>query len=275
MTTKQELDAVAQSTVFDSEGEKVGKVEQVYIDDQNSLPTWVSVKTGWFSSSSLVPLAGAKHRDERLDVPVTKQQVKDAPHLDADDGISAEQGDELLRYYGLTKDTSGWDTYGKHAGGTTDQGTEPAAGAAGTGVAGGVGAATGGNDTATPDAAPSADESLVRSEERLNVGTERVATGKARLRKYVVTEDQTVTVPVSREEVRVVREPIDGQVSGADIGDGEAEVTLHEDKVVANKETVPVERVGLAVNEVTGEESVSDTVRKEQVETEGIDTPKK
>ena len=114
---------------------------------------------------------------------------------------------------------------------------------------------------------------MTRSEERLNVGTERVQTGRARLRKYVVTEQQNVTVPVSREEVRLEREPITGgnvgdAMSGPDISEEEHEVVLTEERPVVEKETVPVERVRLGTETVTDTERVDAEVRKEEIELE-------
>lgn len=112
---------------------------------------------------------------------------------------------------------------------------------------------------------------MTRSEEQLHVGTEKVQTGRARLRKYVVTEQQNVTVPVTREEVRVEREPITdanvGQaMDGPDISDEEHEVVLTEERPVVQKETVPVERVRLEKDTVTENENISSDVRKEQIE---------
>ncbi len=123
---------------------------------------------------------------------------------------------------------------------------------------------------------PSTDDAMTRSEERLNVGTRSQETGRARLRKYVTTEQQTVTVPVTREEVRIEREPItegnvDEAMSGPDISEEEHEVTLHEERPVVEKEAVPVERVRLAKEQVTDQETVTDEVRKEQIETDGVD----
>jgi len=117
---------------------------------------------------------------------------------------------------------------------------------------------------------------MTRSEERLRVGTERQAAGRARLRKYVVTENVQQTVPVTREEVRVEREPItdanrDAALAVPDICEEEHEVTLTEERPVVQKETVPVERVRLTKEQVTGEEVVSDEVRREVIETEGGD----
>ena len=101
-------------------------------------------------------------------------------------------------------------------------------------------------------------------------------TGKAKLRKYIVTENVTQTVPVSHEEVRIEREPIteanrDQALAGKDLSEEEHEVVLTEERVVTSKETVPVERVKLGTETVTGEQQVDETIRKEQIDTDGID----
>ncbi len=112
---------------------------------------------------------------------------------------------------------------------------------------------------------------MTRSEERLHVGTETVQAGRARLRKYVVTENVTTTVPVSHEEVRVEREPItdanrDAALSGPDISEEQHEVTLSAERPVVQKEAVPVERVRLGTETVTEQHEVSEQVRKEQID---------
>jgi uncharacterized protein (TIGR02271 family) len=118
------------------------------------------------------------------------------------------------------------------------------------------------------------DDAMTRSEEQLRVGTEHVETGRARLRKYIVTEQVTQTVPVSHEEVRVEREPItdanrDAALAGPELSEEEHEVTLHEERPVVQKETVPVERVRLETDQVAEEARVDETVRKEQIEADG------
>lgn len=115
------------------------------------------------------------------------------------------------------------------------------------------------------------DAVMTRSEEQLRVGTEKVETGKARLREYVVTENVTTTVPVSHEEVRIEREPITeangaDAMTGADLTEGEHEIALTEERVVVDKETVPVERVRVNTDTVTEHENVSEDVRKERIE---------
>jgi len=133
-----------------------------------------------------------------------------------------------------------------------------------SGQVGGPGQDTSGENT---------DEAMTRSEEQLQVGTERVHAGTARLRKYVVSEDVTETVPVRHEEVRVQREPItdanrEEAMSGGELTEEEHEVTLHAEKPVVDKETVPVERVKLGTETVTGEHTVNETVAKEHIETQ-------
>ena len=112
---------------------------------------------------------------------------------------------------------------------------------------------------------------MTRSEEQLHVGTEKMQTGNVRLRKYITTENVTQTVPVSREEVHREREPITDSnrgaaMSGGDITEEEHEVTLHAERPVVSTETVPVERVRLGTETVSGEQENSETLRKEQID---------
>jgi uncharacterized protein (TIGR02271 family) len=123
------------------------------------------------------------------------------------------------------------------------------------------------------------DQAMTRSEEEMRVGTREVQSGRARLRKYIVTEDVTRTVPVEREEVRIEREPItdanrDAAMSGGDLTEEEHEVTLHAQEPVVEKRVVPKERVRLDTDTVSEEREVTDEVRRERIETEG-DVPRK
>ena len=112
---------------------------------------------------------------------------------------------------------------------------------------------------------------MTRSEEEVSVGTAERESGRARLRKYVVEEEVTKTVPVRREEVRVEREPVTDANAGAAldgpaISEEEHEVVLHEEEPVVEKRAVPKERVRLDKETVTDEQQVSETARKEQID---------
>jgi uncharacterized protein (TIGR02271 family) len=253
--------------VYDESGDKIGSAAEVYLDDETGQPEWVTVRTGMFGTKeSFVPLRDADLTDNGVRVPVTKSQVKDAPKVDTDGHLSPQEEEELYRYYGL-------------GGGTTQTTTtESTTGMATTGMA----------DTATSDvnergtvghdtSGPTTDNAMTLSEERLNVGTRSQEVGRARLRKYVVTENVTETVPVSREEVRLEREPITdanigNAMDGPAISEEEHEVVLHAETPVVEKEAVPVERVRLDKTTVTEQTQVSEGLRKEEVELDGDTT---
>lgn len=247
-------------------GEKIGSAGQVYLDDQTGDPAWVTAKTGLFGNAeTFIPLADATLEGSVVKVPYSKDMIKDAPHIDNDQHISDDEQEELYRYYSVHTDS------GRSAGtGNTTTDTTTTTGTVGSGTAGtstGDRRETVGRDTS----GPTTDDAMTRSEERLNVGTQSQETGRARLRKYVVTENVTKTVPVSHEEVRIEREPItDANVGdamdGPAISEEEHEVTLHAERPVVDKETVPVERVRLDKETVTDEVTVNEEVSKEQIE---------
>ena len=129
---------------------------------------------------------------------------------------------------------------------------------------------TAGHDTS----GPTTDDAMTRSEERLHAGTARVERGRARLRKYVTTEEETVTVPVKKERAVLETEPItdanvDEATKGPEISEEEHEVVLSEERPVVGKTTEPVERVRLGTETVSDEETVTEEVRKEHIEAEG------
>ncbi|MGY1811374.1 DUF2382 domain-containing protein [Blastococcus sp. SYSU D00820] len=286
--------------VYDESGTKIGSASEVYLDDETGQPEWVTVRTGLFGTKeSFVPIRNADLTDNGLRVPVSKDRVKDAPKIDTDGHLSPQEEQELYRYYGMDvsgggqqfagTDTTRTDTT-THTDTTrtgTMTGTESTTGMASTtGAAGGMTTGTDYEQTGTgyerdtrgavghDTSGPTTDNAMTRSEERLSVGTRAEEIGRARLRKYVVTENVTETVPVSREEVRVEREPITdanigNAMDGPAISEEEHEVTLHAERPVVAKEAVPVERVRLDTETVTDTETVNDTVRKEEIEVDG------
>jgi uncharacterized protein (TIGR02271 family) len=241
-------------TVVDRDGDKIGKLDEIYLDEQTGRPEWALVNTGMFGSkSSFVPLAGATEADGDVRVHFEKAQVKDAPNVDESEQLSQDEERQLYSHYGLD--------YGEaHSGSGLPEGTNGAGGEPGGP----------GHDASGPNT----DEAMTRSEEEVAVGTTQRESGRVRLKKYVVTEEVTQTVPVQREEVRVEREPIteanaDQALDGPAISEEEHEVVLHEEQPVVQKQTVPKERVRLDKETVTDEQTVSEEVRKERIDVEG------
>ena len=230
-------------------GDTLGTVEQIYMDTETGKPEWLAVKTGVFGSKlSLIPIAEASETGGGVQVPYDNQQVKNAPAVEPDGELSREEEANLYRHYGLGYSEASSDS----------------------GLPRGNGRDTLGHDTS----GPTTDDAMTRSEEELRVGKASRESGRARLRKYVVTEQVQQTVPVQREEVRVEREPItDANVGdatdGPAISEEEHEVTLHEEEVVVEKRAVPKERVRLDKDTVVEDQTVSEQVRKEQIKAEG------
>lgn len=257
MTNAQEVRGWIGRNLIDDDGEKIGRIEDIYMDEETGQPEWLAVSTGWFGKGiSFVPLAGATAKDDELAVRWDKATVKDAPHAEPDGRLTQEEEARLYRHYGLDYSES----------------------RSSTGLPGGGAPATGQRGAPSSDEAGGSDDAMTRSEEELRIDKSTQQVGKARLRKWVETEPVTVTVPVSREQVRVEREPIteenvDEATSGPDLAESEHEVTLHEERVVANKEVVPKERVRLEKETTTEEQPVSDEVRKERIQVEGDESP--
>jgi uncharacterized protein (TIGR02271 family) len=255
-------------TMVGSDGEKIGKISEIYEDPDTGKPEWATVSSGLFGTrSNFVPLAGAAPDGEDVRAAVTKDQVKDAPGVEHDGELSEAEERRLFEHYDVPY---------------TSVGSTTAQGAPNGGQASGPGGAADdrsrldrdlvGHDTS----GPSTDDAMTRSEEELTVGTRQREAGRARLRKYVVTEMVTKTVPVSREEVRVEREPItnanrDDALDGPDISEEEHEVVLHEDEVVVDKQAVAKERVRMGTETVTEDREISEQVRKEQIEADGAE----
>jgi uncharacterized protein (TIGR02271 family) len=244
--------------VYDESGEKIGSAAEVYLDDETGQPEWVTVRTGLFGTKeSFVPIRNADLTNDGVRVPVSKTQVKDAPKIDTDGHLSPQEEQELYTYYGMGSGDAGFQTTGMQTTDTNAHGTV-------------------GHDTS----GPTTDDAMTLSEERLNVGTRSEEVGRARLRKYVVTENVTETVPVAHEEVRLEREPItDGTIGnaldGPAISEEEHEVTLHAERAVVDKEAVPVERVRLDKTTVTEQQQVTEGLRKEEIEVQGADTDRR
>lgn len=266
MAETNRIEDLANATAYDVDGEKLGGVKDVYVNDTTGQPDFVSVNHGLFGGSdSIVPLRGHTLRDGELHLAFPKDRIENAPELDENGHLTTEDQDAFYRHYDLegTQDVTTYETDNRTA----------QAGVAGTGAAAGAGYAAGEREVDADRRDVANGDEIVRSEEQLNVSKDRVETGQVRLRKYVVNETETVEVPVEREEVRVVREPItdaDRANYDGNIGEQEASVTLHEDRVNVAKESVPVEKVSLEKDTVQDTERVSENIRKERFETDGV-----
>jgi len=243
MASPQEMLEWRGRTMVSASGDPIGTIEAIFLDNDTGAPEWALVHTGMSgSSSTFVPLAQADSDGSSVVVPYEKAQVTDAPQLERDQELSQDDEAELYRFYGLG--------YGE-----------------------------GRSDSGLPEGdrrEQHTDDAMTRSEEQLRVGTEVREAGRARLRKQVVTEQVTESIPVRREVVRITREPIteataDPAHAGLELSTEEHEITLHEEVPVVKKEVVAVERIRLDTATGTDQEQISEQVRKEQIEVDDSD----
>lgn len=266
MQDRNTVEQLQDATVYGTDGEKIGSVGQVYLDDRTNQPTFVTVKTGLFGAKeTFVPISEASPSRDGLQVPFDKAFVKDAPNVDADGSLTPQEEQRIYEYYSIdSSDTTAGTGQGTAAG--TGQG-------AAAGTVPGAGHDAGRDTRADVDRDASADtESVTARNEQLNVGTEVRETGRVRLRKHTYTDTETVEVPVSREEIVVEREPVDPDSAEAqrETGDQDVEVTAHEEVPVVNK-TATAEKVTVDKTQVQDTERVAGTVQHEDIEVEGDD----
>ena len=231
---------------LDPTGDKIGTVETVYVDEVSGEPTWLAIATGWFGTRvSLAPIAGSYLADDDVVVAYPKDTVKEAPNVEVDRALERDEEYGLYAYYGMNIKP------------TRQRTTE---------------------SSSARRRDPVSDDAMTRSEEELDVSTHQREAGRVRLRKWVETEDVHMTVPIRREKVRLVTEPItdanrDVALSGPDISDAEHEVVLTEEVVDVTKKVVPKERVRLEKDIDTDEIPVDESLRKERIEMEHDDRP--
>jgi stress response protein YsnF len=274
MLDEREVSAAIGSTAYDATGQKIGTVEHFYVDDRTGAPTWVAVTTGLFGTrQSIVPAVDASFADGRLSLPVAVDAVKSAPRLTGDHLTPADEED-LRRHYGaqdgVRDQTAVRDETAAQDEVTVRDEVPVAAPAAAP--------PTVEIPAEAPLPAAAQDGGMTRSEEQLVVGTERVATTRARLVKYVVTEEVQITVPIRREEIRVEQVPVDapddppGETLLPEVprtatapGGLPDEIVLHTERPVVTVEVVPTERVRLRTQLVQGQETVTEQVQREQI----------
>ena len=232
-------------TVVDESGSKIGKVDDLFLDE-NDQPEYFGVKMGFLgTSSTLIPADIATTKDEQglIEVSQPKSTVQDGPAFDDDREITPEYENQVRSYYGLgaVESTEDRGTYGDYEAEHSDAGT-------------------------TSDLE---DELRVqRSEEELVAGTREREAGAMKVRKRVRTDRERIEVPTKHEEVSVERVPVEGEATEAQIGEDEVSVPVTEEEVVVDKRAVAKEEIRVRKDVVEDTEVVEEDVRREEIDVE-------
>jgi stress response protein YsnF/sporulation protein YlmC with PRC-barrel domain len=291
MASFNQLMELKGKTIYDRDGEKIGKMEDIYLDNESQEPEWFSVGSGFFGTKhQVIPIQGYSMREDGLQVPYSKDLIKDSPSVDSDE-IEPDREMQLYEYYGLQRQnyrepTQSYDpSLARPADDDmrrrmadrnlhpSDDSSRPGGD---TGIAARDAIAQGdrnedrGEIGYRSSAGHDGDgNSMVRHEEQLRVGTREGEAGRARLRKWVETQPVSEDVQLRRETARIEREPINQTVSNADIGEREVEMKLRREEPVVEKETVARERVSLEKEMDQRTERVTGDVAREHIEVDG------
>ncbi|MDP8973478.1 MAG: PRC and DUF2382 domain-containing protein [Actinomycetota bacterium] len=235
--------------VRDPQGEKIGKVDELFVDE-NDRPEYIGVKMGFLgiSGTTLIPaeITTVDDAHELIEVLAEKDKVKEAPGFDDDQEITPEFEREIHEYYGL-----------EPAEGIEREPYEPYSGAEQ-----GVAAERDEDDLEDRD-----ELRVQRTEEELRAGTREREAGSVKVRKRVRTDRERLEVPTRREEVSVERVPVESEeASEVEIGEDEMIVPVVEEEVVVEKRPVVKEEVRLRKDVVEDEEVVEEDVRKEEID---------
>ena len=242
-------DRYAGYNVYDPNGERIGKVDDLFVDETDS-PEYVGVKMGFLGTkSTLIPWQAVTRTDDedrRLEVSVDKATAKDGPAFDDDREITPDFENEVYSYYGLerTASTEERGSYGDYYG---DEGV---------------------NQSRSDDLEDEDELRVQRTEEELRAGTREREAGALRVRKRVRTDREQIEVPTRHEEVSVERVPVEGEATEAEIGEDEVSVPVTEEEVVVEKRPVVKEEVRVRKDVVSDTETVEEDVRREEVEVE-------
>ena len=274
-------DQYADYTVYDRNGEKIGKVDDLFVDE-NDTPEYIGVKMGFLGTrSTLIPweVATVDENDRRIEVSVDKAQAKEGPSFDDDQDITPDYEEQVYSHYGLQRAQSNGERggYGEYYGDDDDDDDDQdEAGKVGPGMREG--------DTETGEFRGHSEDDegvhqshgsdlededelrVQRSEEELRTGTREREAGALNVRKRVRTDREQVRVPTKREEVSVERVPVNEERTGAEIGEDEVSMPVVEEEAVVGKQSVVKEEVRVRKDVVDDEEVVEEDVRKEEVD---------
>ncbi len=234
-------------TVYDQNYEKIGKVDDLFIDEANQ-PEYIGVRTGLFGTkSTLIPFEVLRVNDRRklVEVAADRGLIQAAPAFDDDQEITPELEGRIRRHFGLKEPAAG-----------TDRDT-------------GVGTTAEEVPTTPQRSGVSAEDELrvQRAEEELRVGTRKREVGKVRVHKRVRTERERLRVPKRREEITVERVPVEDERSPeVEIANEEIRVPVIEEEVVVEKRPVAKEEIRIRKEIVEDSEVIEEEVRREEID---------
>jgi uncharacterized protein (TIGR02271 family) len=247
--------------LVDRDGVKAGSIVDLYVDEQTGQPTWGLVRTGLLGSrqtlvpldQATVPLAVMVSGAGSIQVPLESAAILDAPSVAVGEEISEATAMALRRYYGLGDRAA--PAEGDHGPSDTES------------LDAGAALPAAKTTAAMTSASTEPSGTMIRSEEELRVRVRRRAR-RVRVKRYVVTDYVTTTIPVRREELRLEEALVDqaSRTAPPALPGDSWEMVLHQEEPVVSRQVVARERIRLHVQTVTEHRRISGEVRKERIE---------
>ncbi|WP_067489017.1 DUF2382 domain-containing protein [Actinomadura hibisca] len=276
--TTQESGLVGKQVVGD-DGTEIGTVSQIVHAEGSGEPEWLVVKSGPFGMRERVlPYAGARGSGDTINVPMSRDLVKDSPQVDLENGLTSQDETTLVEYYDRGPHGALKSTTAKASTAATPMAAATTPRATATPQAGPRTSATGETARAPrqqEDTDRRRDEvEVTRYEERLSVSKQSEEAGRVRIRKVVEKEAYEQSVGVLTEDFEVIREPIEnGRGERHELAADEQEMILYRERLMITKVVVPVERVRLRRKSAQTQQTVRETLAKERIEVEKADIP--
>jgi uncharacterized protein (TIGR02271 family) len=270
-------DRFAGYEVYDQAGSKIGKVDDLFVNESDQ-PEYIGVQMGFLgTSSTLIPWEAVSSTDDEgraITVATDKDTAKNGPAFNDDREITPEFEQQVYSYYGL-QSSSGSESSGSYGSYYSEQSTD--AGTVGPGMSMGdtesgefrEHAATdeGVNQSQGDDLEDEDELRVQRTEEELVAGTREREAGALNVRKRVRTDTEQIEVPTRHEEVTVERVPVsEGTATEAQIGEDEVSIPVTEEEVVVEKRPVAKEEVRIRKDVVEDTEVVEEDVRREEID---------
>src|SRR5215212_5519374 len=232
--------------VYDRNGEKIGKVDDLFVDE-NDQPEYIGVKMGFLGleGTSLIPweLTKGDKEGRRIEVSVDKAQVKEGPSFNDDEDITPQYENEVRSHYGLgamqgAADRGAYKDYYADKEREGEVGPGVRMGDTETGEFRGHGRGQEGVNQPGDDLEDEDELRVQRVEEELRAGTREREVGAMRVRKRVRTDREQISVPTRHEEVSVERVPVEGgrEASEAEIGEDEVVMPVTEEEEVVEED---------------------------------------
>jgi len=280
---------VASYEVYDRTGEKIGKVDALFLDEADQ-PEYIGVETGLpGASSALIPwdMVSVDEARLRFTVASDKRTVENGPVFGENQEITPELENRVSSHYhgqghgqGRATTTGERGAHGAYYSDAQEERTQLAAdersevgGYRGYGGREGAGSTRG--TTGRAEVAREDEIRVQRTEEELLAGTREREAGAVKVRKRVRVDRERLEVPTRREEAVVERVPIDKPAGGAQIGEDEVRVPLTEEEVVVEKRPVAKEEIRLRKDVVEDVEVVEADVRREEIDVEDTSTTRR